>query len=461
MKTLSIPVPRVAPDIASLYAGFLLVLAMLFGGGTRQGAWSDVPIELASLPLLAWAIFSIDFGRLGRLARFGFVIMAAIVLIPLVQLIPLPPALWSLLPGRGAVVDIYAAAGTPLPWLAVSLEPSATWLSLLSLLPAVSIVLAMLVMSNAQRWRMVSIVLAAAAAGIVLDLLQIMGGPDSPLRFYTFTNLDRAVGFFANANHNAAFLYAAVPLTAAWAKAWADSRSPFRIVGLVASAALFCAIFVALALTHSRAGLALGLVAAIVATGLVVGATRGPTRRRVLILGTVANVAALLLAFQTGFVSLSQRIEDQDVFQDLRWPVAESTFKSVKMFFPVGSGLGTFTQVHEMYAPRTLARQAYVNHAHDDWLELGLEAGLPAMVLVLGFLAWYAAAAAGAWRPQAAGESPANKLLARAASVSVLLILVHSAVDYPLRTIALMMVFAMCCTLMLPPSPQAAPERGE
>lgn len=460
MKALSVPVPRVGPDTASRYASFLLVLAMFFGGGTRQGAWSDALVELASLPLLAWSIFTIDFGRLGRLARFGLVIMAAIILIPLVQLIPLPPALWTLLPGRNAIVDIYAAANTSLPWLALSLQPSATWFSLLSLLPAISIVLAMFIMSNAQRWRMVTIVLAAAAAGIVLDLLQIMGGPDSPLRFYTFTNPDRAVGFFANANHNAAFLYAAVPLTAAWAKAWADRRSPFRTVGLLASAALFCAIFVGLALTHSRAGLALGLVAAIVATVLVVGVSRGQMRRRVLILGAIANVAALLLAFQTGFVSLSQRIEDQDVFQDLRWPVAESTFKSVKMFFPAGSGLGTFIYVHEMYAPRSLARESYVNHAHDDWLELGLEAGLPAMVLALGFFAWYAAAAVGAWRPAAAGESPANKLLARAASVSVLLILVHSAVDYPLRTIALMMLFAMCCALMLPSARQTAPPTG-
>jgi O-antigen ligase len=126
------------------------------------------------------------------------------------------------------------------------------------------------------------------------------------------------------------------------------------------------------------------------------------------------------------------------------------------MFFPAGSGLGTFTHVHEMYAPRSLARESYVNHAHDDWLELGLEAGMPAMVLALGFLAWYAAAAAGAWRSPSAGESPANKLLARAASVSVLLILLHSTVDYPLRTIAVMVMFAMCCALMLPPARPAA-----
>ena len=50
----------------------------------------------------------------------------------------------------------------------------------------------------------------------------------------------------------------------------------------------------------------------------------------------------------------------------------------------VGAGPGTSTT-----DPATIER-TYVNHAHNDYLELALEGGIPAIVLMLLFLAWWA-----------------------------------------------------------------------
>src|SRR6185503_8570434 len=81
--------------------GVVLLLALLLGGGTRQGLWSDAIVQLASLPLLASALFQLsraEFSGRGRVALF---LLSAVVLLPILQLLPLPPAIWTLLPGRG------------------------------------------------------------------------------------------------------------------------------------------------------------------------------------------------------------------------------------------------------------------------------------------------------------------------------------------------------------------------
>ena len=204
----SIALPRVATDAFLPYTSFVVILAMLFGGGAGYG-WSDAVVQLAALPLLAWALFKLTPSQLDRGGQWAIGLLCAILAWPLLQLIPMPPSLWSGLPGRGEIASAYEAAGMTLPWLPISLYPLATWLGLLSLLPATAVFLAMLSLEQRSRRILIMLMFIIIFASVLLDLLQIMGGEGSPLRFYAITNRDRAVGFFANANHNAAFLYSA------------------------------------------------------------------------------------------------------------------------------------------------------------------------------------------------------------------------------------------------------------
>ena len=82
-------------------------------------------------------------GRSGRLAssrglRWPLWFCLAVVLVPLGQLVPLPPELWTALPSREAAAEAFQLVGRELPWMPVSLSPRATWLSALSLLPPVA-----------------------------------------------------------------------------------------------------------------------------------------------------------------------------------------------------------------------------------------------------------------------------------------------------------------------------------
>ena len=123
---------------------------------------------------------------------------------------------------------------------------------------------------------------------------------------------------------------------------------------------------------------------------------------------------------------------------------------------PFGSGMGTFVPVYAMYEkPADALMDAYVNRAHNDVLELWLEAGVFGLILMALFLAWLARASWALWRPEGAGASGIDLLLARAATLIVALLAAHSFVDYPLRTGAMMALMAFACGLLVAPPMRA------
>ena len=294
----SIPLPRVATDAFLPYTSFVVILAMLFGGGGYQG-WSDAVVQLAALPLLAWALFKLNPSQLGPGGQWAIVLLCAVIALPLLQLIPMPPSLWSGLPGRQEYASAYEAAGMPLPWLPISLDPSATWLGLLSLLPAIAIFLAMLSLEQRSRRILIVLIFIVGFVSVLLDLQQTWDGPHSPLRFYAITERFRAVGFFANSNHNAAFLYSAIPFIIAWAIGLVVDHRRNRAIGLALLALLTLTIIFGLSTTQSRAGMALLFVAGLSGLLLAWRYCRGQSGRRLLRFAIGANIVALILAFSS------------------------------------------------------------------------------------------------------------------------------------------------------------------
>jgi O-antigen ligase len=106
----------------------------------------------------------------------------------------------------------------------------------------------------------------------------------------------------------------------------------------------------------------------------------------------------------------------------------------------------------------------YVNHAHNDLAELWLEAGWALPVVVLPLLAAFVFAGWEAWRG-VPGLSPAMLGLRRAAWIALLLVLLHSLVDYPLRTTAHLAVFGMLASFLVSgprrQTPTTAPDAAQ
>jgi O-antigen ligase len=146
-------------------------------------------------------------------------------------------------------------------------------------------------------------------------------------------------------------------------------------------------------------------------------------------------------------------------FDEGRFVVTATTLAAAAAYAPIGSGLGTFATVYTAAEPAALLSPEYVNHAHNDWAELWLEGGVPIAVVLAAFLVWYALM--GFRACMADDASIAQDVdLARAAFAAVGLLLIHSTVDYPLRTGAMMAVFGFACALLVPPQPVEVTEAG-
>jgi hypothetical protein len=371
----------------------------------------------------------------------------------------LPPGLWAHLPGREAITETYRLIGRDVPWLPLTMSPTATWLSALAMLPPISIFLGMLTLDHAQRRAVCALLVAMGVASAVLGFMQMAQGPNSALRIYAITNRTEAVGFFANRNHFAVLLYATMLFTSAWlvdatiAAGLQPRRRRFEfktILPLVVSLTVFVMLIAAQMTARSRAGLALAIVALFAAVGLAVSDRRAAATRGFgkIIIGSLA----VLIIF---FLQLAlYRIIDRfgaDPLADARIPFGRNTITAAMTYMPFGSGLGTFVPVYQLFEKPSDIGLTYANHAHDDALEVWLETGIFGPILIGVFVIWLLRRLVLVWSGKLGEPRDIDRGLVRAASVVLALLLVHSLADYPLRTCAVMAIAALSAALLVPP----------
>ena len=427
-------------DGVAIAALVLLVFSFAFGGASHSHALRLALVELASLPLLVLASRRLITTGVWRDHRFPLGLLAALVAIPLVQLIPLPPAIWTGLPGRDQMVLALELAGLEPGWSPLSLAPDKTWASALALLPPAALFLAVLSLSHIQRERLVQVCIAAAIGGILLGAAQLVSG--DRLYLWEWAEAGQIRGFFANRNHLASSLLVALPFAVVWGAATLRRRD--RRTNALWFGALFTGlVIVALAAIRSRAGITLfapvmliSLMAAWIAAG------RGRPGPGLLVL--VGSIGAALTAVAIlALPPILQRFDTEGAPEVRleRWPLVVETADT---FLPLGSGIGSFDAVYRSVEPVEELDSTFFNQAHNDYLETWLEAGWLGIGLVLAFLVWYLRRCWTAWKAPPSREAD----LQRAASISIGVLLLHSAGDYPLRTVTLAVVFALCCGLL-------------
>ena len=436
----------------------LMVCCLLLAGGTRVGFLADSFIQLLAIPVLLVSLSRLLDLPFSKQPRQALIFCLAIVLIPLLQLIPLPPGIWTALPNREPMGGAFDLLERELPWMPISVSPHATWLSALSLLPPLAIFFGTLSLGYRERRLLSLVVLALGVLSVFVGLSQVAQGPKSQLRFFEHTNPTEAIGFFANRNHFAALLYALTLLAAAWAVEAAIASEAGRkrqeagwIVAPVASFTVLVLLVAAQAMARSRAGLGLTIVALFGAFALAVSDRRsksGVTPGK-LLLG--ATAFAVILALQYGLYRILERLSE-DPLEDGRLVFGRITIEAAKAYMPFGSGLGTFVPVYAMFErPENALINAYVNRAHNDAIELWLETGVVGLGLMGIFVIWLGHTSLKLWRSNVDGTRELDLSLARAATIVAALIIAHSFVDYPLRTGAMMAIMAFACGLLIEP----------
>jgi O-antigen ligase len=193
------------------------------------------------------------------------------------------------------------------------------------------------------------------------------------------------------------------------------------------------------------------MIGGVIAFGLALQSRSSGRKIRAHRVVYISGAVGAVLVLQFAAVGILQRFQ-ADVTEDLRWEFSRTTMKAAAHFLPLGTGFGTFEDVYRIFETIGQLRSSYVNHAHNDYAEILLEGGVPAALILLAFLAWFFRRALACWQQSGLNRSrPIDLALPKAGSAIALLLILHSAVDYPLRTTAMSCVFALACAFMCNP----------
>ena len=111
------------PNAVKSLVAPVYLLACLILGGSAQGIWQNMLLQLVGLAIIAWAAAAGD-NPLPKSAKALLLILVAALVVVVVQVIPLPPSLWA--HGlRARIADDYALLGQRAPWLPISMTPYA------------------------------------------------------------------------------------------------------------------------------------------------------------------------------------------------------------------------------------------------------------------------------------------------------------------------------------------------
>jgi O-antigen ligase len=436
---------------------FALVCA--FGGGASRLDALSQPLVLLAALLVCGVTGWRKAALVNSSNRAPLIFLGLLALWIALQLIPLPPALWTSLPGRTLYAETTRVVGIETPWRPIGLTPDLEWASLLSLLPLLAVLLAVPALDEAgRRWILPALVGFVLLSGL-LGLAQVTSHSARALRFYQITNAGSAVGLFANRNHQALLLVLGLPMLAALSR-MVNLDQRYQSVPKWVALGLAIFILPLIVVTGSRGGLLLLAVGVPGAAMLMVGkrgkhgsvreASRYATVIKWLPVVLIAGIIALAAAFARG--SAIDRLFATNLAEEQRSQMLPTLLEMARTFFPFGSGFGSFDSVYRGFEPDGLLNLSYMNQAHNDLVQLVIEGGLPAVFLLIAFMGWVARRAVAHWL--SVRQLSDERLLGRLATIVVPCILLFSLADYPLRTPTIAVIFALSC-LWLGSPPQS------
>jgi O-antigen ligase len=289
--------------------------------------------------------------------------------------------------------------------------------------------------------RLVDMAILAAFCSILLGAAQLASGSERLYPWET-TSLGAITGFFANRNHLASLLLVSLPF-AVILGANSLRRRDANTLPLWFAAFFTGLVVIALAAIRSRTGILL-FAPVITVSLLAAWFASGRERPAAALLAVVSvTAAALTVALAVALPPILARFDtvESPELRFERWPIVA---QAAETYLPLGSGLGSFDAVFRSVEPLDQLDGSFFNQAHNDYLETWLEAGWPGVGLIIAFLIWYGRRTWTAWR----APPSRDRHLQRAASIAVGVLILHSAVDYPLRTLTLAVFMALCCGVL-------------
>ncbi|UYV15880.1 O-antigen ligase family protein [Porphyrobacter sp. ULC335] len=436
---------KTAADRVSLIALVaLLLVAFAFGGGGSRYGLANLAVQLTALTVLA--IRGDSARRFWRESPLLLrLLIAATLLVPLAQVIPLPEQVWKALPGHDLVARAYEAAGVG-GWMTWSVNPLRTMLALTALVTPLAVVMAGWSLPRRELMLAGWLVVALGIVTTLMGVVQLNPAGDNVLLYAARDPGSFLVGTFANRNSTAILLGFCLALACLLP---APRPHPAALWVRVAVASL---LVVAIVLTKSRTGLALAVIplglAGLKAWAWMLERRRATADKRrglnpiLMALGAVALGATALGGLVIAAPGrVGETLERFEAKNDPRRYIWEDAAYAVDRYWPAGSGMGTFDEVFQIDESLENLTLRTAGRAHNDYIELAIEAGLAGMTMAA---LWFVACLVMAWQARRSQIAWAGW----AGGAFLLAIALQSITDYPLRNQAIL-AFAGFALLLL------------
>ncbi len=285
--------------------------------------------------------------------------------------------------------------------------------------------------SERARHLFLNILLWAATVFAVLAMLQMSTSP--PLAYGIFPADDSLVGTFLYKNQFAAMMELAAPI-ALW-RALRGRESP--VAGLM----FFAVLFAATVASTSRAGVILLAAEFICALAIALYRRRIPLRTAAVLAGGLVALAALA-SVVAGPQRIIEHFHEQHPYS-IRYQLLGSTLRMIAERPWFGAGMGTWRLLYPRFATFDIALVA--NEAHSDWAQWAAEGGIPFVCLMLVLVV-----------------STLRAGFSTTWGLGVLMVMIHSLIDYPTRAAAPgLLWFSLAGALLHAREPsRSGPRRG-
>lgn len=332
-------------------------------------------------------------------------------------------------------------------WRPLTASPNKTWASMFSLATPLAVVLLAVQLTRRDIYRSVIVVVVISSLSGFLGVLQAAGGADSALYFYGITNQGSPVGLFANRNHAALLLACLVPMLAFYASSAGSGDSDQTRRKFIAFSISITVVPLIL-ITGSRFGVLL-LVVGMIGAALLYRTRdiKNQTRKEWYSSQKGAFLAVIMLVSVGILTYFFARAEALDrLFFETQNSASRQDFWAISsnlfwQYLPFGSGAGSYADMYLIIEPERLLGERYLNRAHNDWIETAVTFGALGAVGLLLAVVFFAIRNWTVWWKMDGGRR--SVAMSRLGGIIILLIALASLADYPLRTPAMMSLFAL------------------
>lgn len=383
---------------------------------------------LVAIVLLLWAVDSLKSGEVRVNLSLLQVPLYAAAGYGLIQTIPF-----------GTIAETAGVSGIP---RTISFDPFATQLSALHFLALGLFFSASLVLiDSASRIR--KLVIAISIFGFAFAFFAILQSVLSPGKIYGIYEVRGAVPFgsFVNRHNFAAYMEMTIglPLGMLFAGAVVRDKRLLYVTGIALMG-------VALVMSGSRGGLVAFLAQVIFLIMLTTGAkSRGRLVVKLIASGLLIAaivVGSIFIGGESSLTRIAETATSSNITTD-RSHIWLVTLKVVVSTMPFGAGFGALGVAYTTFDSYSGLER--VEQAHNDYLQVAADAGIPGIAIGLFFLVWL-------FRSGFAAANTGNHYrrgVAIGALASCFAVLVHSIFDFVLHTTAISLLFILLMTLIV------------